>query len=67
MTDYGHPITFGLSLYPSVSTLTDWSVDLGLDTFIFWPMTQPLAQLDVFAREVIPTVRQRVNERRGQP
>lgn len=50
-----------------VSTLTDWSVDLGLDTFIFWPMTQPLAQLDVFAREVIPTVRQRVNERRGQP
>jgi alkanesulfonate monooxygenase SsuD/methylene tetrahydromethanopterin reductase-like flavin-dependent oxidoreductase (luciferase family) len=50
-----------------VKTLTDWSVDLGFDTFIFWPMTQPLAQLDVFAREVVPAVRQRVSERRGQP
>lgn len=49
-----------------VKTLTDWSVDLGFDTFIFWPMTQPLAQLDVFAREVVPAVRQRVSERRGQ-
>jgi alkanesulfonate monooxygenase SsuD/methylene tetrahydromethanopterin reductase-like flavin-dependent oxidoreductase (luciferase family) len=50
-----------------VAALTDWSVELGFDTFIFWPMTQPLAQLDVFAREVVPAVRQRVAERRGQP
>jgi alkanesulfonate monooxygenase SsuD/methylene tetrahydromethanopterin reductase-like flavin-dependent oxidoreductase (luciferase family) len=47
------------------TTLTDWSVDLGFDTFIFWPMTSPLAQLEVFAREVAPAVRRRVAERRG--
>jgi len=53
-----------------VDTLTDWSVDLGLDTFIFWPMTAPQAQLEVFASEVIPGVRQTVSERRirlGEP
>jgi alkanesulfonate monooxygenase SsuD/methylene tetrahydromethanopterin reductase-like flavin-dependent oxidoreductase (luciferase family) len=48
-----------------VETLTDWSVDLGFDTFIFWPMTEPLAQLEVFASEVVPAVRQHVSERRG--
>jgi alkanesulfonate monooxygenase SsuD/methylene tetrahydromethanopterin reductase-like flavin-dependent oxidoreductase (luciferase family) len=49
-----------------VDTLTDWSVDLGFDTFIFWPMTAPLDQLEVFAREVVPGVRQRVAERRAR-
>ncbi len=48
-----------------VTALTDWSVDLGFDTFVFWPMTAPLAQLEVFAREVVPAVRDRVAERRG--
>ena len=50
-----------------VDALTEWSVDLGFDTFIFWPMAEPLAQLETFAREVVPAVRQRVSERRGQP
>jgi alkanesulfonate monooxygenase SsuD/methylene tetrahydromethanopterin reductase-like flavin-dependent oxidoreductase (luciferase family) len=50
-----------------VTTLTDWSIDLGFDTFVFWPMTEPVAQLEIFAREVVPAVRQRVAERRGQP
>jgi alkanesulfonate monooxygenase SsuD/methylene tetrahydromethanopterin reductase-like flavin-dependent oxidoreductase (luciferase family) len=50
-----------------VDTLTDWSVDLGFDTFIFWPRTAPLSQLEVFASEVVPAVRQRVGERRGLP
>jgi alkanesulfonate monooxygenase SsuD/methylene tetrahydromethanopterin reductase-like flavin-dependent oxidoreductase (luciferase family) len=49
-----------------VDALTDWSVDLGFDTFVFWPTTAPLAQLEVFATEVVPGVRQRVSERRGQ-
>jgi alkanesulfonate monooxygenase SsuD/methylene tetrahydromethanopterin reductase-like flavin-dependent oxidoreductase (luciferase family) len=49
-----------------VDALTAWAVDLGFDTFIFWPMTAPLAQLEIFAREVVPGVRQRVSERRGQ-
>ena len=48
-----------------VDALTGWSVELGFDTFIFWPMTAPLAQLEVFASLVVPGVRQRVSERRG--
>lgn len=50
-----------------IDTLTGWTVDLGLDTFIFWPITAPRAQLETFATEVIPQVRRRVSERRGQP
>jgi hypothetical protein len=50
MTDYGHPITF----------------DLGFDTFIFWPMTSPMAQLEIFANQVVPAVRERVGDRRSQ-
>ena len=49
-----------------VDTLTGWAVDLGLDTFILWPMTAPLAQLEVLATQVVPGVRQRVSERRSQ-
>ena len=49
-----------------VTALTDWSVELGLDTFIFWPMAEPLAQLDIFAREVVPAVRERVAEHRSR-
>jgi alkanesulfonate monooxygenase SsuD/methylene tetrahydromethanopterin reductase-like flavin-dependent oxidoreductase (luciferase family) len=47
-----------------IDALTNWSVDLGFDTFIFWPRTAPMAQLDVFANEVVPGVRKRVSERR---
>ena len=49
-----------------IDTLSDWSVDLGLDTYIFWPTTAPVAQLEVFAREVVPGVRARVSERRDR-
>lgn len=48
-----------------VDTLTDWA-DLGFDTFIFWPTDEDLAQLEVFAAEVVPGVRQLVSERRGR-
>ena len=48
-----------------IDALTDWALDLGLDTFVFWPKNAPLAQLEVFANEVVPGVRQRVSERRG--
>ena len=50
-----------------VDTLTDWAVVLGFDTFIFWPTTAPHAQLEVFASEVVPAVRERVSERRATP
>jgi alkanesulfonate monooxygenase SsuD/methylene tetrahydromethanopterin reductase-like flavin-dependent oxidoreductase (luciferase family) len=49
-----------------IDAMTEWSVELGLDTFIFWPRTAPLAQLEIFANEVVPGVRQRVAERRGR-
>ena len=48
-----------------IDALSDWSVDLGFDTFVFWPTTAALAQLKLFATEVVPGVRQRVSERRG--
>jgi len=60
----GPGLTGGVSSW--IDALSDWSIDLGFDTFIFWPMTSPLAQLELFASEVIPGVRQRVRERRGR-
>ena len=88
MTDYGHPITFGLSGYEAapnvvgaidpasarwgfvgdlatwVDALAIWSVEVGLDPFISWPTTSRIAELEVFAGEVVPAMRTRVGERR---
>lgn len=50
-----------------VDALTDWSIDLSFDTFVFWPTTTPLEQLERFANEVVPGVREGVRERRGHP
>ncbi|MEV6787894.1 LLM class flavin-dependent oxidoreductase [Streptomyces sp. NPDC051098] len=44
-----------------VDTLTEWVVELGFDTFIFWPATDPDHQLTLFANEVVPAVRERVD------
>jgi hypothetical protein len=49
-----------------VSTLTEWAAGLGFDTFIFWPATDPPAQLQTFASEVIPAVRTQVAKLRGE-
>jgi alkanesulfonate monooxygenase SsuD/methylene tetrahydromethanopterin reductase-like flavin-dependent oxidoreductase (luciferase family) len=49
-----------------IDTLTEWAVELGFDTFIFWPATAPRQQLDLFAAQIVPAVRQRVSEIRGQ-
>jgi len=43
-----------------VDTLTEWAVELGFDTFVFWPATDPERQLPLFASEVVPAVRERV-------
>ncbi|MFG2925628.1 LLM class flavin-dependent oxidoreductase [Streptomyces sp. NPDC048305] len=48
-----------------VETLTQWVVDLGFDTFIFWPATDPQRQLTLFANEVVPAVRERVEALRS--
>ncbi|WP_055588980.1 LLM class flavin-dependent oxidoreductase [Streptacidiphilus griseoplanus] len=43
-----------------VDTLTEWAVVLGFDTFVFWPVVNPESQLALFASEVVPAVRERV-------
>ncbi|GGL12976.1 hypothetical protein Sme01_20300 [Sphaerisporangium melleum] len=43
-----------------VDTLTEWAVVLGFDTFVFWPVVNPEQQLALFASEVAPAVRERV-------
>ncbi|WP_433573136.1 LLM class flavin-dependent oxidoreductase [Streptomyces sp. CA-251247] len=48
-----------------VDTLAEWAVDLGFDTFVFWPATDPERQLALFADEVVPAVRQRVDALRS--
>ncbi|MGW0763521.1 LLM class flavin-dependent oxidoreductase, partial [Streptomyces sp. NPDC002814] len=47
-----------------VDTLTEWAVELGFDTFVFWPATDPERQLQLFADEVVPAVRERVEAER---
>ncbi|MEV1078725.1 LLM class flavin-dependent oxidoreductase [Streptomyces sp. NPDC050211] len=48
-----------------VDTLTEWTVELGFDTFVFWPATDPERQLTLFAGEVVPAVRERVDAMRS--
>jgi hypothetical protein len=39
-------------------TLSGFALELGFDTFVFWPgEEQPLAQLERFAEEVVPALR----------
>ncbi len=48
-----------------VEELTRFAVELSLDTFVFWPVEDQLGQLERFAAEVAPSVREAVaGERR---
>ncbi|MDG4796107.1 LLM class flavin-dependent oxidoreductase [Micromonospora sp. WMMD1082] len=49
-----------------VNTLTEWAVELGFDTFVFWPVSSAAAQVELFANEVVPAVRERVRAVRGR-
>ena len=40
-----------------IETLTGFARELGFDTFIFWPVDEPLPQLERFAEEVVPALR----------
>ncbi|MGH2721769.1 MAG: LLM class flavin-dependent oxidoreductase [Actinomycetota bacterium] len=42
-----------------VEELTRFVLELGMDTFVFWPLEDPERQLELFAREVMPGVRER--------
>jgi len=41
-----------------VETLAEWAVDPGIDAFIFWPTADELTQVERFAAEVAPAVRE---------
>jgi alkanesulfonate monooxygenase SsuD/methylene tetrahydromethanopterin reductase-like flavin-dependent oxidoreductase (luciferase family) len=41
-----------------VETLIEWASDPGIDAFIFWPTVDELAQVEAFAAEVAPAVRE---------
>jgi alkanesulfonate monooxygenase SsuD/methylene tetrahydromethanopterin reductase-like flavin-dependent oxidoreductase (luciferase family) len=44
-----------------VDTLEEWTTDPGIDSYIFWPTADPLAQVERFAAEVAPAVRERLS------
>ncbi len=41
-----------------VETLAEWAIDPGIDAFIFWPTDNELRQVERFAAEVAPAVRE---------
>jgi hypothetical protein len=40
-----------------IETLTGFALELGFDTFVFWPDADPAVQVEQFAREVVPRMR----------
>lgn len=46
-----------------VETLAEWAVDPGIDVFIFWPTADELTQVERFASEVVPAVREALSTR----
>ncbi len=48
-----------------VEELTRFVVELGFDTFLFWPREDHARQVELFAREVAPRVREAVAAARG--
>ena len=50
-----------------VDELTELAVEHGMDTFMFGPSEDPVPQLQRFAAEVAPAVREQVARHRGQP
>jgi hypothetical protein len=43
-----------------VETLVGWALDLRLDTFVFWPPDASTSQIERFAGEIAPAVRETV-------
>jgi alkanesulfonate monooxygenase SsuD/methylene tetrahydromethanopterin reductase-like flavin-dependent oxidoreductase (luciferase family) len=44
--------------------LTRLALEFGMDAFVFWPATDPTAQLRRFAEDVVPAVRDAISTRR---
>jgi alkanesulfonate monooxygenase SsuD/methylene tetrahydromethanopterin reductase-like flavin-dependent oxidoreductase (luciferase family) len=49
-----------------VEELTRFALELGMDTFIYWPQEDHARQVEVFAREVVPAVREAVAAERSR-
>ena len=41
-----------------IETLTAWAIDLGVDTFVFWPSDSATTSIERFAAEIPPAVRE---------
>jgi alkanesulfonate monooxygenase SsuD/methylene tetrahydromethanopterin reductase-like flavin-dependent oxidoreductase (luciferase family) len=48
-----------------VEELTRFALELGMDTFIYWPSEDHVRQIGVFANEVAPAVREAVDQERA--
>jgi alkanesulfonate monooxygenase SsuD/methylene tetrahydromethanopterin reductase-like flavin-dependent oxidoreductase (luciferase family) len=46
-----------------IEELARFALELGFETFVFWPREDPVSQLERFAREVVPGVRETVESR----
>ncbi len=44
-----------------VETLSTWASELSIDGFIFWPPDTGLDQIERFANEVVPSVKERIS------
>ena len=49
-----------------VEELVRFAVELGMDTFIYWPSEDHVRQVELFAGEVVPAVRETVAAERSQ-
>jgi hypothetical protein len=49
-----------------VEELTRFAVELGMDTFIYWPSEDHVRQIELFANEVVPAVREAVATERSR-
>jgi len=43
-----------------VETLAEWATAIGIDTFVFWPEADPRGQLERFATDVAPALREAI-------
>jgi alkanesulfonate monooxygenase SsuD/methylene tetrahydromethanopterin reductase-like flavin-dependent oxidoreductase (luciferase family) len=48
-----------------VEELARFSLELGMDTFIYWPSEDHVRQIEVFANEIVPAVREAVARERA--
>ncbi len=46
-----------------IETLTQWGNDLGIDGFVFWPPDPGTDQIERFAAEIVPAVREQISPR----